>query len=174
MRRDTLSLIALFLLGVITRLLPHPPNLTAVTAIPFGASSLPASRVAAILFAAMAISDIAIGLYDLRILASVYASLAVTLLIARFFSQSSLAYRVWGATAASIVFFLITNSTVWAFSPWYEKNVEGLMYSLALGLPFLRNMSIGNILYTVLISVSLEYATSRLPNKSVALSAKTG
>jgi len=49
---------------------------------------------------------------------------------------------------ASVLFFLITNAAVWWFSPWYEHNLTGLLYSYELGLPFFRNMLLGDVVYT--------------------------
>ena len=48
----------------------------------------------------------------------------------------------------SVSFFLITNTAIWWLTPWYEKSLSGLLYSFELGLPFLRNMLLGDLVYT--------------------------
>lgn len=169
-----LAVASLFVLGVLSRIFPHPPNLTAITALPFGGAWIDTKHAGIVMFIAMAVTDLMIGLYDLRILASVYLSLGVTSLIAHSAANQTISWRILGAALASIVFFLITNAAVWAFSPWYEKSFEGLMYSYTLGLPFLTNMLTGNMLYTVLIS-GLLHSVAVLERKQLgALSAQAG
>ncbi len=49
--------------------------------------------------------------------------------------------------ASSVLFFLVTNFAVWAASSWYPPTFEGLIASYIAGLPFLRNMFIGDVFY---------------------------
>ena len=152
----------LVLFGVAARLGPHIPNATPVTAIAFVSSRYVGKRWSILLPGAIVLlSDLAIGFYDWRILASVYGSFvligALSWISRRQRTALSVGLPVIGA---SLLFFLITNAAVWLFSPWYEKTLTGLFYSYTLGLPFLRNMLIGDIVYTSLLFGIFEIATA--------------
>lgn len=141
---------ALLAFGVAMRLFPHLPNATPITAIAFAGSFYLGRRwvMALPLFALLA-SDFVIGFYDWRIMASVYGSFA---LIACW----SYVSRTYGGlfpvflsiVGSSLFFFFITNGAVWLFSPWYEKSIAGLLYAYELGIPFLRNMLLGDLIYS--------------------------
>lgn len=166
-----ISACLLILFGIAVRLLPHAPNMTPITAIAF-AGSLYLGRKWAILLPILALflSDLLIGFYDWRILLSVYGSFALIGLLsfvaAQYRALLPLGLSVIGA---SLTFFLITNGAVWVFSPWYEKTISGLLYSYELGLPFLRNMLIGDVLYTTSLVVVFESirVLNALPQPSV-------
>jgi len=143
----------LVLVAVVIRLLPHDPNMTPITALAFVAGLYLGKKWVFILPGlALLISDILIGFYDWKIMLSVYVSFLLicllSLVVTKYRSTLTSGLSIVGA---SLLFFLITNAAVWAFSPWYEKTFSGLLYSYELGLPFLRNMLIGDILYTVVV-----------------------
>lgn len=148
----------LVLLGCVGRLLPHAPNATPMTAIAVAASRRAGPVAAAIIpLLAMLAADFVLGFYDLKILASVYFSFALIGLVGymmrRHTGPIATMCTVGGGT---LLFFLLTNGAVWAFSPWYEKSVWGLLYAYELGLPFLRNMIIGDMLYAFAIFGALK------------------
>lgn len=146
-----MAVTCLVLFAVVIRLLPHDPNMTPITALAFVAGLYLGKKWVFILPGlALLISDILIGFYDWKIMLSVYVSFLLicilSLLVTKYRSTLASGLSIVGA---SLLFFLITNTAVWAFSPWYEKTFSGLLYSYELGLPFLRNMLIGDIIYTV-------------------------
>ncbi|MEK9176791.1 MAG: DUF6580 family putative transport protein [Patescibacteria group bacterium] len=153
MWKKTAAACGLVLIGIAGRLIPHLPNASPINAIAIAAGKyLGRGWSVAIPLAAMLASDAIIGFYDLRILASVYGSFMLVGWL------SELARRYSGplstvivALVAPLVFFLITNTAVWAYSPWYEKSAEGLFLSYSLGLPFMRNMLVGDLIYVPLI-----------------------
>ncbi len=161
----------LILFGIVVRLLPHAPNMTPITAIAF-TGSLYLGRKWAILLPILMLllSDVLIGFYDWKILFSVYGSFVLIGLLsfvaARYRTLLPVGLSIIGA---SLIFFLITNGAVWAFSPWYEKSISGLLYSYELGLPFLRNMLVGDVLYTTALVAVFESirALSALPRLSI-------
>jgi hypothetical protein len=149
---------SLVLFGLAIRFLPHAPNMTPITAIAFAGSLYLGRRWALILpCLILFLSDAVIGFYDWKIMLSVYGSF----FLIGFLSFIASKYRTIFPTglsviSSSVLFFLITNTAVWAFSPWYEKTIFGLLYSYELGLPFLRNMLIGDVLYTTVLVVIFE------------------
>jgi hypothetical protein len=54
---------------------------------------------------------------------------------------------VTASLASSTFFFLTTNFAVWASGTWYPKTLDGLMWAYTLGLPFFRNMMIGDLFF---------------------------
>ena len=151
---------ALILFGVIVRLLPHAPNATPMTAIALVSSLYLGKRCSIILpLATLLLSDVIIGLYDVKIMLSVYGSFALIGCLSWINKRyRSLVSIEVSAIGGSLLFFLITNGAVWLFSPWYEKTVSGLLYSYELGLPFWRNMLLGDIVYTTILIGIFEIA----------------
>jgi hypothetical protein len=56
--------------------------------------------------------------------------------------------------SSSIGFFALTNAAVWAFSPWYEKSLAGLLYCYTLALPFFKTMLYGDLVYGFVLLVA--------------------
>lgn len=153
-----LTVFGLIGIGFAGRLLPHLPNATPITAITLAArKQLGTTWTYIVPIAAMVISDSIIGFYDWRILISVYMSFCLISGMSLCMRKSSSTTQVvLMAIAASVVFFLVTNFAVWLFSSWYEKSISGLVYCYTLGLPFLRNMMLGDIGYTVVLLGALK------------------
>ena len=138
----------LFLLLVISRLIPHPPNATAVTATAWFAEEKFRGFGAMFVIAGLVVSDIFIGFYDWRLLFSVYGSFVLITFLGRYVgNNATYAHKTIVSTLAAFFFFLITNGMVWALSSWYPHTSVGLLASYVAGLPFLRNMIIGDIAY---------------------------
>ncbi|QQS23240.1 hypothetical protein IPM19_01590 [bacterium] len=136
--------------GATMRLLPHEPNLTPISAIAFVGSFYLGRRWGLLLpLAAIAISDLVLGSYQWQVMVSVYASFGLIGIIAYGSAQRRTVWKTGLSVASSsVLFFLITNAAVWYSSTWYEKSLSGLLYSYELGLPFFRNMLIGDFAYT--------------------------
>ena len=153
-------LCSLIFFGILMRLLPHAPNATPITAIAFVSSMYLGKRWSIILpCAALLLSDTIIGFYDWKIMLSVYGSFALIGCLSWICRKHRSLFPVGASLiGASLLFFLITNGAVWLFSPWYEKSISGLLYSYELGLPFLRNMLIGDLVYTITLVGIFEIA----------------
>ncbi len=162
LNRNQIILIACALIsfGIMIRLMPHAPNATPIAALAFVGSLYLGRRWSIILpLVALLLSDLLIGFYDWRIMLSVYGSFILIGFLSwvcrKYNSFSSVGVTV---VASSLVFFLFTNAAVWLFSPWYEKSIFGLLYAYELGLPFLRNMLLGDIAYTLVLVGAIEIA----------------
>jgi len=166
-----LSVVTLIGVGIVGRLIPHLPNATPITATTLAASKY-VGRTSAILIPiiTMLISDAIIGFYDWRILISVYVSfilISILGIVARKYPKLLPTGLV--LISASLVFFLVSNFSVWLFSPWYEKSISGLLYCYTLGLPFLRNMLLGDIAYTTALFGAFETIKVLRTHKKYAL-----
>ncbi len=152
-KKELLIGAGLVALAVAGRLLPHLPDATPLTAITLASAVYLGGRWALMTpLLVVFVSDLFLGFYDWRIMASVYGSWLVIgflgFMLERYPGALSIAALTLGS---SLLFFLITNFAVWAFSPWYPKDLAGLLYCYEMGLPFLRNMMLGDLLYTPLL-----------------------
>ncbi|MCS6966396.1 MAG: hypothetical protein NZ473_06490 [Candidatus Kapabacteria bacterium] len=147
--------------AALTRLLPHPPNFTPITAMALlGGATLPLSWAYLIVFGAMIVSDVMLGILaaDWTItlhptLPAVYGSFALTTLLSHLFLRRHLrVLRLAGVTlAASLLFFAVTNFTVWLLGTLYPKTWAGLLACYVAALPFFRNSLLGDYLYTAVL-----------------------
>jgi hypothetical protein len=139
----------LVFLGALSRLIPHPPNFTAISAVALLVPLL-----------AMLLSDaIMEGMYRMGIWAFpgfhsgmwyVYGAFAVVAMIGFWIrSQFSYGRLAIGTLCASVSFFMITNFGVW-LSGWYGYTVEGLVACYVAAIPFFRNQAIGDVLFVAL------------------------
>ena len=151
--------IILILFGVMVRLFPHLPNATPITAIAFASSIYLGKRWSIILpIFTLFLSDIFIGFYDWKIMLSVYSSFALIGCLSWVSRKYGGIFPVFlSVIGSALLFFFITNGAVWLFSPWYEKSISGLLYSYELGIPFFRNMLMGDIIYTALLLGVFEF-----------------
>jgi hypothetical protein len=147
-----LSVSAIIFALALFRLLPHWPNVSPVAAMAlFGGAYFADKRLALMVpFAALLLSDLFLGLHDTMIF--VYAGFALTVAIGLLLkNRVTITDTAVAATAASLVFFLLTNFGVWMTSALYAKTVAGLMQAYVAGIPFLQNSLLGNLVYSAVI-----------------------
>lgn len=114
-------------------------------------------QVLAAIAAMLLVSDALIGFYEWRLMISVYASVLLACLfgmgLQSFLSRSSNLAKLFGivgtSLAASTVFFLLTNATVWLIG-WYPTGWNGLLQSYAAGIPFFKYTIAGDLCFSLL------------------------
>ncbi len=90
-----------------------------------------------------------------------YAAFAVVVLIGFITLRKVTAPRVVGSSLlASGTFFLISNFGVWAAGTMYPKTAAGLLTCYEMGLPFLRNTVLGDLLFCALLFGGLAWYRS--------------
>lgn len=163
---------ALIALAALTRLLPHPHNFTPIGAIAlFGAAYFNRQwLMLAVPFAALFLSDLFLnnvvysGLYGNQFVLVtswwIYAAFGLVMLAGMgWLSPKVTAPRVLGASlTASLLFFLLTNFSVWAESSMYPKTALGLSACYAAGLPFLGNTILGDLFFSAAMFGIYEWA----------------
>lgn len=166
---------ALVGIAALSRLIPHLPNATLISPVALYARSRFGPFGIVIPFLGLFATDLIIGLYDVRLLGSVYASFALVFLLGRFLAPAPLeAAPLTGRTSSiariastsalgTTLFFLITNTAVWALSSWYPHNPAGLLACLAAGLPFYGYMLLGDVFGTLALFKASELARFRVP-----------
>jgi len=153
-------LAVLIVLGVAGRLLPHPPNFTPMAAIALFAGFIFLKRYMAVIavVVTMLLTDyFAFGYLSAEWFASksmwvVYLALLFPVVFKNFLQKKLGLFRVAGAAlASSTVFFIATNFAVWAFSPMYEKTLEGLVLCYTMAIPFFQNTVAGDLIWSGVI-----------------------
>jgi hypothetical protein len=166
----------LVLIAALSRLLPHPPNVTAVGAMAlFGGAYITNRFLAVVLpLISLFLSDLILNnvvyaafnngafvwFYDGAIW--VYAAVALTVLIGLSLAKNVNSKSVLMASVAcSIIFYLMSNFGVWQGSTMYPKTSVGLIACYTAGLPFLVNSLIGDLAFAALLFGGFEWAQKR-------------
>ncbi len=150
--------LGLVVFGGLTRMIPHPANLTAL---------LPMALFSGFVFKGkaerffvplltMLMTDFLIGFHWSA--PAVYFSFAISIWLARFLNsgtaaRAQLSFRAvtFLTLLGSIQFFLITNFSVWSLGFMYPKTLNGLFNCYALGLQFFSNQLFGDLMYSGII-----------------------
>ncbi|OGZ18943.1 MAG: hypothetical protein A2175_02275 [Candidatus Nealsonbacteria bacterium RBG_13_42_11] len=142
----------LILTGVILRLLPHPPNFTPILAIALFGGVYLSRKIAFILpLAAMVISDVFIGYYEVKLMIAVYGSFLLCVILGFWLKKNKRWQTIFESSVLSaLIFFLLTNFAVWAFTPWYAKTFSGIIQCYLMALPFFKNTLLGNLFYVTI------------------------
>lgn len=144
---DYFEILVITLLAVVARILPHPPNVAPIAGLAlYSGSRIGKSWAVAFPLIAMLISDYVIGFHDT--VAYVYGSFFVIAVLGMVLRSNP----KWGKVAiisvvSSLVFFFITNFGVWRQGIMYPQNINGLLSAYWMGIPFLRNTLIGDLVY---------------------------
>ena len=151
--------------------IPHIWNFTAVGALAvFAGAQFEDKRLALIIpLAAMALSDLFLGNgFNLVVYAGFIAMVICGMAIAKNISVFSVGFA---SIAGAIIFFLITNfAFVYSERSLYPHNVDGVIQSYIMGLPFLRNMLIGDAIYGVILFGGFYLLEKRYPQLSLSYS----
>lgn len=155
--------ISLVLIGVLGRALPHLWNFTPIIAIGIFANFYLGKKWGVALpLLSMLLSDIFLGFYNPVLMISVYGSFALVGITAYLIKRSKNTKNIILASfVASTLFFIITNFASWWITPFYEKSLLGLLEAYTLGLPFYRNMLLGDMFYTMSFFGVYELVTNK-------------
>ncbi|MBL1294356.1 MAG: hypothetical protein COB61_010865 [Thiotrichales bacterium] len=158
------AIIAIILFAVFSRILPHPPNFTAIGAMAlFAGAFLPFAIAWFIPIVAMVISDLVINntvyaeLYNQFVWVTpgaAWSMLAVALIAvlgSKMLAKVSF-MRVFGAGFfAALIFFLVSNIGPWLTLDIYPNTLSGLMAAYVAAIPFFGNTLLGNLFFCMLL-----------------------
>ncbi len=132
-------------LGVLSRLVPHPWNVTPVAAIAlFGGTYLPARWGLVLPLAIVAVSDALIGWH--ATVPFTWGAFLLTGMIGWWLRpRPSPARIVAGTLAGSVIFFLVSNFGVWLSGGLYAHTPAGLWQCYVAALPFFRSSVAGDL-----------------------------
>ena len=155
--------LGLIILLALSRLIPHPPNFTPILGMAVFSGAIINKKIVAYLvpLAAMLLSDLYLGFHTGMPI--IYFTLAICVLIGTFIeSRVTILNSILGITAGVLVFYLITNFTVWYGSGMYENSFSGLITCYVMGLPFLQNTFISSLIYGMGAFLIYEVINKRL------------
>ena len=160
----TYLILNLILVGAMSRLIPHPPNFTAIAATGlFGGFYLRSVKSSAIaVLVSMLLSDMVIGFHSL--VPVVYGALLFSVAIGWFSKNSNKRTLLFaGAVLSSFTFFIITNFAVWWQGFLYPKTLTGLYTCYIAAIPFLGNQLAGDLFFGAVLFGSLHLAQTLSP-----------
>jgi len=150
----------LLLLAAASRLIPHPPNFTAIGAMALFAGAQ-FRYPALIAVGALLLSDLFLGFHST--MPFVYgAFLLIVFLGNKLRNHSGSAIWAGAAISSSLIFFIISNFGVWLVSGYYEKSAAGLTSCFIAALPFYTPTVLGDLLFTGALFGSLRLAKQLL------------
>ncbi|TSC92176.1 MAG: hypothetical protein CEN91_544 [Candidatus Berkelbacteria bacterium Licking1014_85] len=140
----------LIIFGGFFRLIPHLPNFTPINAIGlFGGRYLDKKTSIISIILIMFMSDWIIGFYNWKLMLVVYFSLIFSAIIGQHLQNKNNIFKLLCAIfLSSGFFFFATNLGVWLFTNMYSHNLAGLLNCYIMGLPFYKNMLMGDLVYT--------------------------
>ena len=150
-------LIVFIVLGVLIRLLPHPPNFTPILGIALFGGTMFTNKWLAVLvpLITMFISDVYIGFYPISFW--VYGSLGVIGVLATYWK----AINIKNVLLSSVIFFIVTNFGVWVMGG-YPKDITGLILCYTMAIPFFTNTIAGTLFFSYLLKWTFTYCENKL------------
>ena len=144
-------LIGIIIIAVFSRLIPHPPNFTPITAIAlFSIINFKNKYLAlSIPIICLFLSDLIIGLSLINLF--VYLSFIVISGVGYFFGK----INIKSVLTSSLIFFFVTNFGVWLIG--YPNTIEGFIACLVAALPFFGWTIAGDLFYSYSVKFSLNF-----------------
>jgi len=165
------TLILMILAAAATRLLPHPPNFTSITALAlFGGARFADRRLAyAVPLLALLLSDLLLGVYwswssmayDSHMWLQYLCFALVVTLGLGLRQRPGMMRTAKTMLAGSMLFFVISNFGVWVFHSLYPHTAAGLVACYVAAIPFFGNSLAGDAFYTVLMFGGMYLLESR-------------
>lgn len=158
------ALLSAILAAAALRLVPHPPNFSPIDAMALFSGAYLGRRSIAFVapLGALLVSDLVLGFY--HGMATVYATVALVVVIGWWVSSRRTQLRIGaGAIASSVTFFLITNFGMWLFSGFYPVTYAGLIACYTAAIPFFQNTLAGDLFYAVLLFGGFRVAELLVP-----------
>jgi hypothetical protein len=149
-KAQILLLSTMTLIALISRWVPHPPNLTAVGALALMAGGLAGGRYWAPLLplTVLFVSDLVLGFHSTMMW--VYAGFVIVALMGMVAGPQ----KSWTRAGASIgltslIFFVVSNFGVWLTGGMYPMTAAGLAECFAMALPILGNQLAGDAIFGI-------------------------
>ena len=150
-KKNLQSFFLIFFFLTISRLIPHEPNFTPILSLSilgFLFSTILWVKVLIVL-GSMFFSDLIIGTHDFILY--VYFSLIILII---FSNSKNYIYMIF---FGPLIFFIITNFGVWLNSSYYTKNINGLIESFYMAIPFFKNTILSTFFYCILILLTKNF-----------------
>ena len=156
-----LLIVAIIFLVSLTRIFPHPPNFTPILALAiFGGAFLPNKKTALFLpISAMFLSDLFIGFHS-QIFA-VYSSIILLSYLGNIVEKKNIRNIAIAGILGSLIFFIITNFSVWLGGMLYPLTIDGLIQCYIMAIPFFHNTLISTLLFLSILFFGYTFAEKK-------------
>lgn len=155
--------IALIALAVASRFIPVPPNFSPIISLAlFSGAYLTNKKLAYLVpMLAMLISDIFLGFhYDMF---AVYGSFALIIYLGTLIRKISFKSVLLNSLAGAVLFFVITNFSVWVTSGMYAHTFSGLLTCYEMAIPFFRYTVASALIYSTIMFGTYELFIKHIP-----------
>lgn len=159
-----LAVTGIIILAAFSRLIPHLPNFTAVSAAALFGAAFYNKKYTALLVPVIIlfITDAIIGFYPG--MGWVYANFILVAVIGLLMLQKMTVTRVIGASLlASVSFYALTNFGMWIAGTLYPHTFSGLVDCYVAAIPFSRYETMGTLFYSAVMFGSYYLAQRRFP-----------
>lgn len=178
-KENYLAVIGIIIVAAVSRLLPHPPNVTPVSGMALlGAAYLTKKYLAFLMpFIALFVSDFIINNTIARIyfteveglviwqdyMLFTYLGFAAMILIGFYMKnkKKSLGLVTGTTILATLAFFVISNFGDWMGGFLYPKTIGGLITCYVAAVPFLINSILGNIFFAFVLFGAYHMVTEK-------------
>lgn len=142
-------------IAILSRLIPHPPNFTPITAIALFSTIHFKNKILTYLIPIIGlfISDLILGLSMINLF--VYLSFITITFIGYKFQK----INNYSILLSSTTFFIVSNFGVWILG--YPKTIEGLILCFYMALPFFIYTIMGDLFYSYAMKYGLRYALNK-------------
>lgn len=162
-----LVLCGLIAAAAITRLIPHLPNFTAISAMAlFGGAYFTNKKLAfAVPLIAMFLTDLILGYHSTII--SVYLAFALVVVIGMtMIRKKNVTNIILASVTAAVSFFIITNFAFWITGELYPMTSAGLAECYIAAIPFFGYNLLGNLFYAGVMFGLFEFVKMKFPQLS--------
>lgn len=178
MSKKIIFILGLIVLAALSRLLPHPPNFTAIASIGLFAGAVINHKLLRIIvpFAAMFITDLFINnviyaefqqgftLFTEGFLFIYIPIILIALFGNKIISSINIKNTVLGSILASLVFFIVSNFGVWVGGVNYPLSIEGFIACYVAAIPFFFNTLLGTLFFSGVIFGAYSLAERKFPS----------
>ncbi len=158
--------LALLIIGVAARFLPHAPNFSPILAIAlFGGVYLRRSQALWLPLVLMMVTDLVLGLH--MTIPFTWGCVFASGLIGLWMRKTPNAFRIFtGAVTSAVLFFVVTNFGSWLV--FYPLTREGFLSCYTLAIPFFRMTILSTLAYTCVLFGVYEVVSRRVRGTRLA------
>ena len=151
MNTKVLLIASIIFLVSLTRLVPHLPNFTPILALAIFGGAYLSNRIIALSLPilAMFLSDLIIGFHSQ--IYAVYLSIIALSLLGNTIEKKNIFNLGIAGVSGSLLFFIVTNFSVWLTDGLYPLNLTGLMQCYIMAIPFFHNTLISTIIFLAIL-----------------------
>jgi hypothetical protein len=159
-------IVALFIIGLVSRLTPHLPNFTPIVAIAlFSGAYLNKKYAIWLALGLYIITDLIIGLHETVLFT--WSSIILITVIGASLKKKKITNILGYTLLSSILFFVVTNFGVWLWG-WYPRTFQGLIQCYVAAIPFFRTSILANLVYAGALFGVHQFFFYRLKSKNLS------